>query len=126
MLVFILYAVLVNDMRTTGLVMDTLTGDPKGSEQQFVHPSIQDFLAMRGLLAEDDGNIKNVLKQLFSSQRFDTALLFLYGLAFDERIVSSSVSLGLGQMKKTREALVGMISVGISYIYLTWYALSLR
>ena len=76
-------------MRRAGLLMQTEMPDPeqrKGNEvlSQFVHLSIQEFLAMAGLLKKDPVQIKEIVGRLSKSEQFNMSLLFLYGLAFNK------------------------------------------
>ena len=75
-------------MRKLGLLMETQIQDPTDPEEkkvlsQFVHLSIQEVLAMVGLMNKSIDEIKTVVKQFAKSQQFNMALLFLYGLVFD-------------------------------------------
>ena len=75
-------------MRKVGLLMETHIRSPSDPKQetilsQFVHLSIQEFLAMAGLLHNDVATIQNSLRKLMKSDQFDMALLFLYGLALN-------------------------------------------
>ena len=84
--------------------MDTHIQDPKDPKQtrvlsQFVHLSIQEFLAMGGLWTKDDGRMKDVVTQLSGSQQFNMALLFLYGIAFDESEMNKMVSSSSGRVE---------------------------
>ena len=84
-----------SNIEKTGLLLTTSIQDPEDPEQtrvlsQFVHLSIQEYLAMLGLLTKEDDHFKNIVKQLSRSQQFNMALLFLYGIAFDESEVDET------------------------------------
>ena len=68
--------------------MQTEIKDPQNPDSvqvlsQFAHLSIQELLAMAGLLKQSSEHIEVTVKQLCSSEQFNMALLFLYGLAFN-------------------------------------------
>ena len=52
---------------------------------QFAHLSIQEFLAMSGILGETLEDVEKHVRKLSMSEQYNMALLFLYGLAFDDR-----------------------------------------
>ena len=75
-------------MTASGLLMETETQNPENPVEkrvltQFVHLSIQECLAMAGLLQEPHEKVKDTIRQLAGSQQYNMALLFVYGLAFD-------------------------------------------
>ena len=72
-----------------GLLMQTEVANPdKPGEtdvlSQFLHLSIQEFLAMAGLLKQDLSTLRDSMTWLVASEQFNMALLFIYGLAFNE------------------------------------------
>ena len=86
----LLFPISVEGIAESGLLMQTRIPNPERPEEmqilnQFVHLSIQEFLAMQGLLQEHPGKVKKVLQQLSRTGQFNMALLFLFGLAFDKR-----------------------------------------
>ena len=108
-------------MIETGLLTSTCIEDPEqpGKTQtlnQFIHLSIQEFLAMLKLIPKDGKYLGKKLKKLSGSEQFNMALLFLYGLAFDDEtrnILSSVMGEDLfGQKNAARDVL--MKSVGVS------------
>ena len=82
--------------------METDTSNPDSPDKstvisQFVHLSIQEFLAMAMLLNETPQQVETTLKRLCKSGHFNMAFLFLYGLAFNDdygpvRNITSAVS----------------------------------
>ena len=52
-------------------------------QSQFVHLSIQEFLAMGGLIEDRPERVKDTVLRFAQSGQFNMALLFLYGLMFD-------------------------------------------
>ena len=115
-------------IKGTGLLMNTHIKDPENPEQtrvlsQFVHLSIQEYLAMLGLLmcTEDDDHVQKVLEQLSGSQQFNMALLFLYGIAFEEggmgkMLFPSSEGIQPPSIDSKRRILTQMASVSINII----------
>ena len=106
-------------MRQTGLLMDTNYEDPHRPGQitvlsQFVHLSIQEFLAMIGVIKSKGDGIEMVIKQLCRSQQFNMALVFLYGLAFDESIPGHLPFCDLCDTSHTRKVLLDLVSVSIN------------
>ena len=84
---------------------------------QFVHLSIQEFLAMAGLLKESPDQVRKTLTQLTKSGQFNMALLFLYGLAFNSnnetvREISTAVGGQLPQRKELQQILLEAVGVG--------------
>ena len=76
--------------RRSGLFLQTKVPDLGNGQKnkvlgEFIHLSIQEFLAMLGLLTQRPGSIKEALKTLKTSGQFNMALLFLYGFAFDNK-----------------------------------------
>ena len=84
---------------------------------QFVHLSIQELLAMAGLLKESPNQVKQTLTQLTKSGQFNMALLFLYGLAFNSnnetvREISTAVGGQLAQREELQQILLEAVGVG--------------
>ena len=98
--------------------MDTHYEDPleKGQtkvQSQFVHLSIQEFMAMMGLVNSEPDRIKSVVDRLSSSQQFNMALLFLYGIVFDKSTTERLPSGKVDQPIKTRQLLFDRLDVSI-------------
>ena len=86
-------------MLKTGLLTEGLDAEDGDTTVEFVHLSMQELLAMCELLKRDPDHVKKTLTTLCRSEQFNMALLFLYGLAFDDRnktiqSLSEQVSLG--------------------------------
>ena len=82
------FVFLVHTARQSGIFLQTEVSGPNTSDQkqvlgEFVHLSIQEFMAMIGLLVQSPEEVREALKMLSSSGQFNMALLFLYGFAFD-------------------------------------------
>ena len=110
-------------MNETGSLMHTLIEDPENpgkfqTLKQFNHLSIQEFLAMLGLVSEKVKHLKASVKQLSISEQFNMALLFLYGLAFDDGIRSTLSSVVGRDMcgQETDARTVLMKSVRVSMV----------
>ena len=76
-------------MRRIGLLVETDIDDPDNPGRndifsQFVHLSIQEMLAMVGLLTQDQEKVQKALSRLCKSEQFNMALLFLYGVTFNQ------------------------------------------
>ena len=83
---------------------------------QFIHLSIQEFLAMAGLLRECPDKVKHTLTQLTGSGQFNMTLLFLYGLAFDSgngtiSKISNAIGGQLEQRKVLQDLLIERVTV---------------
>ena len=83
---------------------------------QFLHLSIQEFLAMAGLLKETPDKVSQTLTQLTKSEQFNMALLFLYGLAFSSdsetiRGISDAVGRTFAQRKELQQLLLEAVGV---------------
>ena len=92
--------------------------EPNGSKvvSQFVHLSIQEFMAMSSLLTQDRQKIDEVLKERSKSGHFNMALLFLYGLAFNEengpiKLISTNVTGDAVTRQETKNALLEGVKV---------------
>ena len=104
-------------MREIGLLMDTQVpgGDTEGgcrTLSQFVHLSIQEFLAMIELLKANRKTIKEEVSRFSKSQQFDMTMTFLYGIAFNNedrniKYISSYV----GGIDKVRHTLLDDVCV---------------
>ena len=108
-------------LRGSGLLMQTQASGISEEEpqvlSQFVHLSIQEFLAMAGLLKESPDQVRKTLKRLAKSEQFNMALLFLYGLAFNSnnetvREISTAVGGQLPQRKELQQLLLEAVGVG--------------
>ena len=109
-------------MSNIGLLMQTQILDPENNESQvqsqFAHLSIQEYLAMSGLLTESADRIKSSMSRFSKSEQYNMALLFLYGLAFDEERGSISevqvtISHSAEQTEKFQKVLLDSVTVSI-------------
>ena len=78
----------VERMKEIGLLMETEIRNPETQGEteilrQFAHLSVQEFLAMCGLLKKGPEKVRETVSTFSKSEQFNMALLFLYGLAFD-------------------------------------------
>ena len=107
-------------MRKVGLLMETDIQDPDDQTKivtlsQFVHLSIQEFLAMAGLLKEDLEVLQNTLKRLCASEQLTMALLFLYGLAFnEENSVIKNISMAEDNPSAQKADVLHALTAGIT------------
>ena len=98
---------------------DQYTADQDGDDQEskkvqsfgeFVHLSIQEFLAVLGLLIRGPTNTSEIFARVFQSQRLVMAKYFLFGLLFNknyhklERIVGP-ISLSQDQIDRIQAEL---------------------
>ena len=102
--------------------METTFQDPDDkknviSQSQFVHLSIQEYLAMVGLLQEGSERIGSLVKRLCKSGQFNMALLFLYGLAFDcdDPTMESMFPRANKVSQETTSVLMNEVDVSIAY-----------
>ena len=110
-------------MSNIGLLMQTQILDPENNESQvqsqFAHLSIQEYLAMSGLLTESADRIKTSMSRFSKSEQYNMALLFLYGLAFDKErgSIISKVQLTINhsaeQTEKFQKVLLDSVTVSI-------------
>ena len=107
-------------MRRSGLLMQTEIPDPENQHKrqvlsQFVHLSIQEFLAMAGLLTQSLEQVRDIVGQLAKSEQFNMALLFLYGMAFNEnetiKKISAEVCGSQVQKNDIKEVLLELVVV---------------
>ena len=102
--------------------MQTEIPDPEETKEnqvlsQFVHLTIQEFLAMVGLLKESPHQVSNTLREFSKTEQFNMALLFLYGFAFNTdnetiKAISSAVG-GLSDQKEEIQKVL-LQAVGVS------------
>ena len=107
--------------------MQTEVPDPQAEGNvrvlsQFEHLSIQEFLAMAGLLLHSPEQVKKTLKQLSQSEQFGMAFLFLYGLAFNKQdgavreISGAIVRTSEEKLQEIIDVLKENAVVGITYV----------
>ena len=113
-------------MRRSGLLMQTEIPDPENQHKrqvlsQFVHLSIQEFLAMAGLLTQSLKQVRHIVGQLAKSEQFNMALLFLYGMAFNEnetiKTISAEVCGSQVQKNDIKEVLLELVVVSYFQSY---------
>ena len=88
-------------MLRSGLLVQTEIQDPEkeGSKRvlsQFIHLSIQEFLAMVGLLKLHPDKVQQVFSELCRADSFSMATVFIFGLAFNEDKTVSSIMNAVG------------------------------
>ena len=106
--------------------MQTEIPDPENQHErqvlsQFVHLSIQEFLAMAGLLKQSLEQVRDVVGLLAKSEQFNMALLFLYGMAFNEnetiKKISAEVCGSQVQKNDIKEVLLELVVVSYFQSY---------
>ena len=125
----------VPKLQNVGLLMETDVVSPDQPQDkkilwQFVHLSLQEFLAMAGLLNESPEKIAPVLTrtmtQLSRTGQYNMALLFLYGMAFDEgnspiTNISKAVNQSSTHQRDVRQILLDNVGVSISTCFITLF-----
>ena len=121
------YFVTVHEMRKIGLLMDTditVPGEQGGGKvlSQFVHLSIQEFLAMAGLLKESPDKVRELIQEFGRSEQFNMALLFLYGLVYNDdndsiRRLSTAVVDDSYLRREKKKALLEGVAVSFRHNY---------
>ena len=103
--------------------MQTELQNPRNPKQkqvlsQFVHLSIQEFLAMGRLMTLNVNTLEKSLKDLVESEQYNMALLFIYGMAFNSQhkeinILSNAVSGSTSQNADRIHILTTAVAVSI-------------
>ena len=110
----------------TGLLLQTEIPDPENQNEnevlsQFVHLSIQEFLAMVALLNREPTYASQVLTELFETDHFNMARLFVCGLAFskDSNVVRKMVTAVGGTFQLNNEIIASLENV-VQVCYHKW------
>ena len=88
-------------------------------QSQFIHLSVQEYLAMCGLIQESPERVREVVTRLCRSEQYNMSLLFLYGMVFDEdvgQIGNLPVFRSSIQKEEIQNALEELITVSITCV----------